>query len=85
MSGVSDGPSIAADPLVYPVARDFIRYRSPINIVGLMAWPSAPEAANGEALDSSYNGDTLGYEAGQTMRARYLPDPTISSDQGASS
>lgn len=81
---MSDGPSIVADPLVYPVARGFIPYRSPVNIVGLMAWPVPPEEANGEALDSSCNGETLGYEIGQTMRARYLPEPSILPDEGIS-
>lgn len=62
------------DPLVYPIAQDFIPYRSPIRISGLMASPCGADEANGEALDSSYNGDSLGYQIGQTMRARYLPD-----------
>lgn len=61
------------DPLVYPIAKDFIPYRSPIKISGLMAIPCSADEANGEAMDSSYNGDTLGYQIGQVMRARYLP------------
>jgi len=64
-----------SDPLVYPIAQAFIPYRSPIRITGGLASPCEAEEANGEALDSSYNGDTLGYEPGQVMRARYLPDP----------
>jgi hypothetical protein len=62
------------DPTVYPIARDFIPYRSPIRLEGLHAWPCTAEEANAEALDSSYNGTTLGYAEGQTMRARYLPE-----------
>lgn len=62
------------DNLVYPIAQAFIPYRSPIKIAGLTAQPCSPEDANGEALDSSYNGDTKGYNHGQTIRARYLPD-----------
>lgn len=62
------------DPIIYPVAQDFIPYRSPIRIAGLTAVPCSPEEANGEALDSSFNGATLGYPIGATMRARYLPE-----------
>lgn len=61
------------DPRVYPVATDFIPYRSPIVIAGGTARPCKPEDANGEALDSSFNGATEGYAKGETMRARYLP------------
>lgn len=63
------------DPLVYPVATDFIPYRSPVRIEGGMVSPCKPEDANGEALNSSHNGKTLGYQIGQTIRARYLPEP----------
>lgn len=62
------------DPLVYPVAQDFIPYGAPIKITGLMANPCPLEEANGEALHSSFDGDTLGYQIGQTMRARFLPE-----------
>lgn len=62
------------DPLVYPIAQDFIPYRSPIRITGLLASPCPLEEANGEALDSSFNGATLGYNAGATIRARFLPE-----------
>jgi len=62
------------DPLVYPIAQAFIPYRSPIKITGGLAAPCDLEKANGEALDSSYNGDTTGYEAGSVVRARFLPE-----------
>jgi len=64
------------DPLIYPIAQDFIPYRSPIRIAGLTATPCSPEEANGEALDSSFNGTTTGYQKGDTMRARFLPEGT---------
>jgi hypothetical protein len=63
------------NPIVHPVAQGFIPYRSPIKIAGGTAQPCKPEEANGESLDSSFNGDTTGYEVGQTIRARYLPEP----------
>lgn len=62
------------DPLVYPIAQAFIPYRSPIRITGGLCAPCEPEEANGESLDSSHNGATTGYEAGQVVRARYLPE-----------
>lgn len=60
------------DPLIYPIAQDFIPYRSPIRIAGLTATPCSADEANGEALSSSHDGDTSGYERGQVVRARYL-------------
>lgn len=68
------------DPLVYPIAQDFIPYRSPVRIDGLRAWPATAEEANGEALDSSHNGTTLGYQVDQTIRARFLPETTLTKE-----
>lgn len=61
------------DPNVYPIAQDFIPYRSPVRLDGLRAYPAKVEDANGEALDSSYNGTTLGYNQGKIMRVRPFP------------
>jgi hypothetical protein len=61
---------VTDDPNVYPIAQDFIPYRSPVRLDGLRAFPASIEDANGEALDSSFNGDTLGYAKGATMRVR---------------
>lgn len=59
-----------SDPLIYPVADGFVPYNSPVRIDGLRARACLIDEANGEAVDPSFRGDTIGYEDGQTMRVR---------------
>lgn len=62
------------DPLIYPVAAEFIPFGARVHTDGLRATLEVDDNANGEAVAPSFRGDATGYEAGQTIRVRPISE-----------
>lgn len=68
------------DPLIYPVASEFIPFGAAVHVDGGFArLATGPDDANGDGIAPSFSGTATGWQPGQTMRVRPL-SPEVSKE-----